>query len=99
MQRTINGGVPNSDRYEYNTTPIPKAQRISKKREHRGFKRQRGQDVCCQIVSSVYDKEATPMRSQNCGHLNTVTIPVSLAAFSITEISHGLPIDEELTVN
>lgn len=28
------------------------------------------QDFCCEIVSSVYDRRDTPMRSQKYGHLN-----------------------------
>lgn len=58
------------------------------------------QRLSCGIVTSGYDKEATPMKSQHHGCLNKIETTPKLTTKSMRK-SHRLPpLDEELlTVN
>ena len=56
------------------------------------FEEAEDQEVCCEIVFSVYNREAAHMKSRQSGHLNktcTMTIPVDMLTW-MKEICHYL---------
>lgn len=57
----------------YNTTPLPKAQGISWKRGQKD-RSTRGPLVCCDVVSLIFGKKASVMKSHQYGQLNKTYI-------------------------